>query len=336
MNAAGLARRRVMLDALVALLGPRGVGAQPSKHARVGVLASSTEANFGPSIKVFAEGLAAAGWVDGRNLTLDVRYPAEQYARLPALAAELVKLKVDVIASMGTPATQAAKQATKTIPIVMESLSDVLATGLVSNLARPGGNITGVSGFSPELSGKRLELLREILPRVERIGVLLNRANAATAPVLRATEAAARQMRIRLHVVDVWQLSELPVAFEALTRGRCDALLLVADPLLFGGMRRIVELAARHRMPAVYETARFAEVGGLVSYGPLAQERFHQHPARQPAWRASLRAAPGVRARAESRGGARPRLGDPFAPASARRPRDRVASRLRRAGRPRR
>src|SRR5574338_1310878 len=101
MNAAGLARRRVMLDALVALLGPRGVGAQPSKHARVGVLASSTEANFGPSTKVFAEGLAAAGWVDGRNLTLDVRYPAEQYARLPALAAELVTLKVDVIASMG-------------------------------------------------------------------------------------------------------------------------------------------------------------------------------------------------------------------------------------------
>ncbi len=188
-----------MLGALAALLGPRVVDAQPSKSARVGVLASSTEANFGPSV-----------------------------------------------------------------------------TGLVSNLARPGGNVTGVSGFSPELGGKRLELLREIIPRVERIGVLLNRANAATAPVLRAAEAAARQTRMRLQVVDVPQLSELPAAFEALTRARSEALLLVADPRLFGGTRRIVELAARHRTPAVSETARFAERGGLVSCGPLAQERFHQ------------------------------------------------------------
>ncbi len=276
MNAAGRARRRVMLGGLAALLGPRVVNAQPSKHARVGVLASSTEANFGPSVKVFVAGLAAAGWVEGRNLTLDVRYAGEQYARLSALAAELVKLKVDVTACLGTPATQALTRATTTIPIVMESLSDVLATGLVSNLARPGGNITGVSGFSPELNGKRLELIREIVPRVERIGVLLNRANAATAPVLRATEAAAQQMRMRLHIVDVPQLAELPAAFEALTRARSEAILLVADPLLFSGISRIVELAARHRMPAVYETALFAERGGLVSYGPLPQERFHQ------------------------------------------------------------
>ena len=139
------------------------VGAQPPKTARVAVLTSSTEATFGPNVKVFRETLRAAGWIEGRNLTLDVRYPGV-YALLPEMAADLVRLKVDVIASMGTPATLAAKQATTTIPIVMESLSDVISTGVVTNLARPGGNVTGVSGFAPELSGKRLELIRELFP----------------------------------------------------------------------------------------------------------------------------------------------------------------------------
>ncbi len=133
-----------------------------TKVYRVGVLASSTEANFEPSIKVFREALKAAGWLEGRDLTLDIRYPGQQYARLQELATELVGLKVDVFATLGTPATLAAKRATTTIPIVMESLSDVVSTGLVPNLARPGGNVTGVSGFAPELSGKRLELIREI------------------------------------------------------------------------------------------------------------------------------------------------------------------------------
>src|SRR5258708_4061987 len=174
-----------------------GEAQQVGKLARIGVLASSTETNFEPSIKVFREALQVAGWVEGRNLTLDVRYPGEQYARLPELAAELVSLKVDVLATLGTPATLAAKRATTTIPIVMESLSDVVASGLVPNLARPGGNITGMSGFAPELSGKRLELIRELFPRAERIAVLANRANPATAPVLRGTEAAGGQMGIK-------------------------------------------------------------------------------------------------------------------------------------------
>src|SRR5690348_8303833 len=151
--------------------------AQSPKTARVGVLASSTEGNFGPNVEVFREALGAAGWVEGRNLTLHVRYAGEQYGRLPELASELVGLEVDVLVSLGTPATLAAQRATTTIPIVMESLSDVVSTGLVPNLARPGGNLTGVSGFAPELSGKRLELIREMLPRAERIAVLANRAN---------------------------------------------------------------------------------------------------------------------------------------------------------------
>jgi putative ABC transport system substrate-binding protein len=250
--------------------------AQPSRSARVGVLASSSEANFEPSVKVFRETLQAAGWVEGRNLTLEVRYPGDQYARLPELAAELVRLKVDVLASLGTPATLAAKRATTTIPIVMESLSDVVSIGLVPNLARPGGNLTGVSGFAPELSGKRLELIREIFPRADRIAVLANRANPMTVPILRATESAAQQTRMKLRVLDVRQPAELGAAFETMRREHTDALLLVADPLLSSERPLIIQLAARHRVPAVYETRLFPETGGLLSYGPLPQERFQR------------------------------------------------------------
>jgi putative ABC transport system substrate-binding protein len=242
----------------------------------VGVLASSTEANFEPSVKVFREALQAAGWLEGRNLTLDVRYPGEQYARLQELATELVGLKVDVLATLGTPATLAAKRATTTIPIVMESLSDVVSTGLVPNLARPGGNITGVSGFAPELSGKRLELIREILPRADRIAVLANRANPVTAPILRATESAAQQMRMSLHVIDVRKSVELGAAFETMRGEHTDAVVLVADPLLFSARPLIIQLAARHRLPTLYETRLFPEGGGFLSYGPLPQERFER------------------------------------------------------------
>jgi len=266
----------VALQLLSASFATDACHAQPAKPARVGVLASSTEANFAPSVKVFREALHAAGWVEGQNLTLDVRYPGEQYARLPELAAELVSLKVDVLASLGTPATLAAKRATRTIPIVMESLSDVVSTGLVSSLARPGGNVTGVSGFAPDLIGKRLELIREILPRAERITALANRANPVSASNLRAAESAAQQLGMKLRVLDVRQPSELGAAFETMRRERTDALVLVADPLLFSERPLITQLAARHRVPAVYETRLFPEAGGLLSYGPLPHERFQR------------------------------------------------------------
>jgi putative tryptophan/tyrosine transport system substrate-binding protein len=259
------------------LAAPLAAGAQPAaKVSRVGVLASSTEANFEPSVKVFREALHAAGWVEGKNLTLDVRYPGEQYARLPELAAEFVRLKVDVLATLGTPATLAAKRATTTIPIVMESLSDVVSTGLVPNLARPGGNITGVSGFAPELSGKRLELIREIFPHADQIAVLANLANPVTVPILRSTEAAAQQMGMKLRVLDVRQPAGLRAAFETMRRVHTDALILMADPLLFSERPLIIQLAARHRLPAVYETRLFPDAGGLLSYGPLPQERFQR------------------------------------------------------------
>ena len=263
----------VALHALVATEASR---AEPPKHARVGILASSSETNFGPSVRIFREALHAAGWVEGQNLTVEVRYPGGQYAQLPDLAAELVRLKVDVFATLGTPATLAARRATTTTPIVMESLSDVVAIGLVPNLARPGGNLTGVSGFAPELSSKRLELIREILPRAERIAVLANRTNPVTLPILDATVSAAQRLRMKLRVFDVRQQADLRPAFETMKQEDTDALILVADPLLFTERPLIVQLAARHRVPAVYETRLFTDAGGLLSYGPLAQERFRR------------------------------------------------------------
>jgi putative tryptophan/tyrosine transport system substrate-binding protein len=273
-----LSRRQALVLALTAtFITPSAVRAQQptTRRARVGVLASGSEGNFGPSINTFRETLKTAGWVEGQNLTLDIRYP-DHYEQLPQLIAGLLALKPDVIASMGTPATEAAKRATTTIPIVMESLSDAVASGLVSNLARPGGNVTGVSGFAPELSSKRLELIREIRPGATRVAILINLANRATAQVIRATESAAQQMRMQLTTVDVRRSEALSSAFDTMTKGRAEAFVLAADPLLFSYQQEIVNLAARHRLPAVYEHRAFVATGGLVSYGPLTHERFGQ------------------------------------------------------------
>jgi len=269
-----LDRRRLLVSALVALTWPRIASAQ-SSNARVAVLASSSETNFGPSVAVFRDALKKASWIEGQNLALDVRY-GERYEQLPALMAGLLMLRPDVIVSLGTPATEVAKRATTAIPIVMETLADAVATGLVPNLARPGGNVTGVSGFAPQLSGKRLELIHELIPGATRIAMLTNLANGSTAAVLRAAESAAPQMGMRLSTVDVRRPEDLGRAFESMIRAHTDAFILAADPMLFTQISDIVGLAARHRLPGVYETRRFAEAGGLLSYGPLTHERFSQ------------------------------------------------------------
>jgi len=269
-------RRAFLRVSLALLLGPRAALAQPVKVARLGLLASSSAETFAASLKIFRTSLQELGWVEGQNLTIEARYAGAHYDQLPALAAELVKLEVDVILTLATPAIQAAKRATTTIPIVFETLGDAVSTGLVPNLARPGGNVTGWSGFAPELSGKRLELIRELLPGATRVALLANRANAATTAVLRTTEAAAQQLRLQLLVADVQTPAGLTAAFEKLVRERREAFVVAADPMLFSQRRRIVELAARHRLPAVYEYRLFAELGGLLSYGPDAYERFRR------------------------------------------------------------
>jgi putative ABC transport system substrate-binding protein len=270
-------RRALLLGPLAALLGSRVVRAQPAERvARVGILGPTTAEHFAAGVKAFREGLRERGWIEGRDLTIEARFAQQRYDRLPALAAELVSLKVDAIFALASPSVAAAKRATTTIPIVFETLGDAVGTGLVTNLARPGANVTGVSGFAPELSGKRLELIRELLPRAERVGLLANPANPGTRTVIRATEAAARRMGIVIHTVDVQSPGDLDGAFEAMMRPPSHALLVVADPMLFSHRGRIVELATRHRLPAVYEHESFTDAGGLASYGPDQTERFWQ------------------------------------------------------------
>ena len=272
-----LGRRAFLQLSLLAPLGARAAEAQPSGAVRrVGILASSTRESFEPNVRIFRGSLERLGWVEGRNLAVESRYTSEQYQHLDRLAAELVALKVDVIFAMAAPAIQATKRATRTIPIVIETLGDAVSTGLVSNLARPGGNVTGVSGFAPQLSSKRLALIRELLPAANRIALLVNRTNPATAVVVRTTEAAAEELRIQLLIVDVPRLAALESAFASVVRERCQAFVLAADPMLFSQRRRIVELAARHRLPGVYEYQDFADFGGLLSYGPDPAERFQR------------------------------------------------------------
>jgi putative tryptophan/tyrosine transport system substrate-binding protein len=266
-------RRTVLLGSL-ALLTPRIGQAQPVKTARVGVLGAATADTFAHNLDVFRKGLNDLGWVEGQNLILESRFLRERYDELAALAAGLVRLGVHVIFAMAAPAIQAAKRATTMIPIVIETLGDAVATGLVSNLARPGGNVTGVSGFAPELSGKRLELLRELIPGLTRVALLANRANRATAPVLQTMETGAQHAGMQLLVVDIASAGGLAPAFDRITRARSEALVLAADPILFSQRKLIIELAARHRLPAVYEYRLFAELGGLLSYGPDSHERF--------------------------------------------------------------
>ena len=273
---ARVSRRALFATAVAALVGMRGAHAQPAaRTARVGILASSTEATFAANVEVFRRALHELGWVEGRNLALEVRY-ADAYQRLPDLAAELVRLNVDVIFAMASPAIRAAKQTTTAVPIVMETLGDAVSTGLVSNLARPGGNVTGFSGFAPELTGKQLELIREILPLASRVALLANRDNTATAVVIRTTEGAAARMGMQLHVVKIRQPAELDAAFETIARARADALVVAVDPMFSGQRWRIVELAARHRLPATYASGGFPEVGGLLSYGQHRSERFRR------------------------------------------------------------
>ncbi|MEO8134266.1 MAG: ABC transporter substrate-binding protein [Betaproteobacteria bacterium] len=251
--------------------------AQPQQYgrtARVGILAAAPPNPEG--YKAFRQGLLERGWVEGKNLVLDFRSADNQYDLLPALATELVALKPDVIFAVAAPAIRAAMQATSTIPVVIEMLGDAQSAGFVADLARPGGNVTGVSGFAPELIGKRVQLIRDILPKADAIGVLANLANPATPPVVRATEAAARQLGVRFHVADIREARDLAGAFDQMARHAMVALVVVSDPTLHTLARQVVELAERHRLPTVYEQRLFPDAGGLLSYGPGDLDRFQR------------------------------------------------------------
>jgi putative ABC transport system substrate-binding protein len=259
--------RRIGLAVVLAVglaLAPLVAGAQqPGKVARVGVLGTTPS----PLFEGFIDGLRQLGWVEGQNLTIERRFSEGRVERFPAFAAELVRLNVDVIVTSATPATLAAKNATTTIPVVMAAVGDPVGAGLVGSLARPGGNITGLSLLNPAASVKRVELLKEILPGVTRLGVLGNRTNPWTTLMVREVEVAARALGMQLQRVEVERSTDFEAAFGAAPRGRAAALLVLEDPLLYAYRSTIVGLAAKNRLPAAYGVREFVDAGGLMSYG---------------------------------------------------------------------
>jgi len=218
--------------------------------------------------EAFRQGLRELGYVEGKNIVIEWRSAEGKRDRLPSLAAELVRLKVDIIVTAGPPATRSAKKATVTIPIVFAQDGDPVASGFVASLARPGGNITGLSTLAPELSGKRLELLKEIVPRLSRVAVLGNSTNPANAQVLKETELAAGVFGVKLQYLDVLDPKDIETAFRAASKGRADAVLMtVSGGVVLSQRTQVVELAAKSRLPAMYIIREYVETGGLMSYG---------------------------------------------------------------------
>ena len=256
--------------ALGILAAPVGAEAQqPAKVHRIGLLSPSSPSDprMQRRLEAFRQGLRELGYVEGQNIAIESRWAEGKYDRLPGLAAELVRLKVDVIVAVGVPAIQAAKEATRTIPIVMAYVTDPLALGLVASLARPGGNITGLSLMAPELVGKRLELLKEVVPRVSRVALLSNPVNPGNAAQVREAEVAARALGVRLQPLEARDPKQIESAFAVITRERAGALIVLVDSVLIDHRTRIADLAAKRRLPTVYGLREHAEAGGLIAYG---------------------------------------------------------------------
>ena len=217
-------------------------------------------------LEAFRQGLRELGYAEGRNIALEPRWAEGKYDRYPAIAADLVRLKVRVIVTIGGAATKAAKQVTKTIPIVMSLVTDPVESGLVGSLARPGGNVTGTSMMAPDLAGKQFELLKQAVPEVSRVAVLWNPANPGGAVQLREAEAAARAVGVRLQALEARDPREIDSAFAAMTRERAGGLVVLADAILYNQRKQIVELAAKSRLPSASALAEYAEAGGLIAY----------------------------------------------------------------------
>ncbi|HUO65666.1 MAG TPA: ABC transporter substrate-binding protein [Terriglobales bacterium] len=264
-------KRRTLISGIaLGLLGsPITLRAQPAgKVSRVGFLGNSTAALEANLVGPFREGLRDLGYVEGRNILIEYRWAEGKYERFPALVTELAALKVDVIVTAGTPAALAAKKTAPSIPLVMVAVGDPVGVGLVADLGRPGGNATGLSSIAPELEGKRLELLREVVPKVSHIAVLWNPDNPFHAGSLKETRAAAQVLGIKLQFLGVRVSEDLPAAFASIVKERPGALLVLADRVFLHNRARIVDFEAKQRLPGVYAYRELVEAGGLMSFGP--------------------------------------------------------------------
>jgi putative tryptophan/tyrosine transport system substrate-binding protein len=270
--------------AFVALIGAGfiwpvlGKAAEPGKAHRVGFLGNSTAALEANLIRPFRDGLRELGYEEGKNLVIEFRWADGKYDRFPALVAELLAAKVDVLVTAGTPATLAVQQAKTSVPLVMIAVGEPVGTGIAESLARPGGNITGLSSMAPELEGKRFELLREIVPGLSRVAVLWNPRNAFNEISMKQARAAAETLRIEILPLAITKTEELDAAFAAILRERPQALFIFADRVFLHNRVPIVEFAGRHRLPSINSYRELVEAGGLMSFGP-SYEDMHRRAA---------------------------------------------------------
>jgi ABC-type uncharacterized transport system substrate-binding protein len=259
------------------ILGPLG-RAQAGKIPRVGFMGNSTAALEANLIKPFRDGFRELGYEEGRNIEIVFRWAEGNYARFPALVAELLAAKVDVLVTAGTPATLAVKKATSTVPLVMVAVGDPVGTGIVPSLARPGGNITGLSSIAPDLEGKRLELLREVVPHLSHVAFFMNPANAFHTVSMRQALAAAKTLGIRLQPHEVRKSDDLDAAFASIVKEKPDGLLILADRVFLHNRKRIMDFAIQQRLPSVNAYREVVQAGGLMSYGP-SYEQMHRRAA---------------------------------------------------------
>jgi putative tryptophan/tyrosine transport system substrate-binding protein len=271
--------RRKLIVALgaSALAAPLRIYAQPvKKSVVVGILGVQDQPSAEPLLSAFKQGLQELGYVEGKNLTLQLRFADGKLERVPGLATELVTLKVDIIVSVGTVTTIALQKATSTIPIVMANTFDPVGTGMVKTLARPGGNITGLSSLGGDIGGKHLEMLLGVAPKLSRVAVLLNPGNQSNPLLLKSIQSAALKTSAEILPLEARTAPEIENAFSAMTQGKAGAVIVARDGLFISQARQISELALKNRLPSISEQSEHAEAGGLMSYGVNQREQFRR------------------------------------------------------------
>jgi len=249
---------------------------QPSKIPRIGFLFALSPSVVSARVEAFRQGMRELGYVEGKNIVIEWRFAEEKPDRLPALAAELVRLKVDIIVTAGPSATRSAKEATVTIPIVMAFDDDPVGSGFVARLARPGGNITGLSAFSPEISGKQLELLKEIVPRLSRVAVLGSSTHPGTTQSQKEMELTAQAFKVQLQYLNVLDPKDIETAFGPARKGRVDAVVVLSSPILLSQRAQLAELAVKSRLPVIHANTEYVEAGGLMVYGTNFPDLFRR------------------------------------------------------------
>ena len=266
-----------MLFAAMLAYGHLARAQQPGKIVRIGYLDSSTASGSMVLLDVLRQELSKLGWIEGKNITIEYRFAEQKNERLPALAAELVRLKVDLLVVASTPPALEAKNATTTIPIVMTNASDPVEAGLIASLARPGGNITGNSGFNPELNTKRLEILKDVLPKLTRVGYLQIGGGIASNLQLKELRPAALGLKLKLEEIETQpNPKNLERAFQTAKQKRVGAIMMQSTRPFFAERKLIVDLAGKYRLPAIYPQKEYAEEGGLISYGTDLAENYRR------------------------------------------------------------